>query len=218
MYKLKVFASCDSSYFCEHARAWYFSAVEQGYTPIIEVVNPNNTVKNIVKKEQWNNIHYVKVSNPSKSYLCSNRFYSAEKYLTHEGLLITDIDCYFNYAMPPPQDDVGLFFRLNHPDHMKIAAGIVWYKGTEKSKQFARAVAANIKKLPDKWFVDQIALLLAFREYEGCINFFSFSHLHMDWEFNDGSYMWTGKGPRKYNNPIYLGKKQKYDNRSNNNA
>lgn len=29
----------------------------------------------------------------------------------------------------------------------------------------------------------------------------------MDWEFVEGSTIWTGKGPRKYENTIYVNKK-----------
>ena len=33
----------------------------------------------------------------------------------------------------------------------------------------------------------------------------------MDWEFVEGSTIWTGKGPRKYDNPTYVAKKAEFD-------
>ena len=208
---MRVFASCDSSYFHEHADAWYYSALKCGYTPIIEVVNADDKVKEIVEERKWNHVYYVEVENPSKSYLCSNRFHSAHKYLTNDGLIITDIDCYFNHNMPTPVHDVGLFFRPHNPDHMKIAAGLVWYSGSDTSKEFASAVSDNINKLVDQWFVDQIALLLTFSQFKNKATFFNFTQQYMDWEFQEGTYMWTGKGPRKYENETYLSKKKEYE-------
>jgi hypothetical protein len=32
----------------------------------------------------------------------------------------------------------------------------------------------------------------------------------MDWEFIDGTTIWTGKGDRKYSNPKYLSMKKRY--------
>jgi hypothetical protein len=32
----------------------------------------------------------------------------------------------------------------------------------------------------------------------------------MDWEFREGTNIWTGKGPRKYDNPVYVGKKDQF--------
>jgi hypothetical protein len=33
----------------------------------------------------------------------------------------------------------------------------------------------------------------------------------MDWEFVEGTTIWTGKGPRKYDNPTYLAKKSFFE-------
>ena len=213
---MRVFASCDSAYFHEHAHAWYSSALKCLYTPIIEVVNPDEEVKRVVEENKWNHVYYVEVDNPSKSYLCSNRFHSAEKYLTEDGLLITDIDCYFNHNMPAPEADVGLFFRPGNPDHMKIAAGIVWYSGSDISKEFAQAVSHNITKLKDQWFVDQLGILYTFAQFQtlanqNSIKFYAFTQKHMDWEFQEGTYMWTGKGPRKHFNSTYVRRKKEIE-------
>lgn len=204
---MKVFASCDSAYFIEHAPAWYYSALKAGYTPVVEVVNPNDKVKKYVERRGLKNIHYIEVENPSKPFLCSNRFFSAEKYLDDKGLLITDIDCYFNGMPKAWTEDVGLYFRPENPDHMKIAAGIVWLSGSDVSREFIQHTGETIRNLADKWFVDQIALLMSWLVFRKKAKFFHFNSLHMDWEFNEGSYMWTGKGPRKYENETYLSRK-----------
>lgn len=209
----RVFASCDSAYFHEHAPAWYYSAERAGYTPVIEVVNADEKVKRYVERRGLKNIHYVEVENPSRAYLCSNRFHSAPKYITGSGLLITDIDCYFHAKCTPYDEDVGLFFRPENPDHMKIAAGIVWYSGSPVSIEFAKSASEHIKALPDQWFVDQVGLLLTYIKFKnrGDTSFFPFSQLQMDWEFKEGTYMWTGKGPRKHENKTYLNKKSEYE-------
>ena len=33
----------------------------------------------------------------------------------------------------------------------------------------------------------------------------------MDWEFLEGTIIWTGKGPRKYENKTYLEAKKKFN-------
>jgi hypothetical protein len=203
---VKVLASCDSTYFLEHHKAFYCSAVEAGLEPIINVINPTEEVKFL--GDQLTGIDYSYYKNPSKPFLASNRFIIAEEYLK-EGLLITDIDCFFNKKIPKISEDIGLFLRENNKfKGMKVAAGILWLSGNLKSRQFISAVRNKLLKRNMEWYVDQVAIYDTYLECRNNISVFKFTNTHMDWEFTENSYMWTGKGNRKYKNQTYLNRKR----------
>lgn len=126
---MKVLCSCDSRFFLAFYRSWFYSALKAGYTPILNVINPNPDVIRIVdtlRKERpecfnYGTIDYTfaeEVGDLAKQRLsrdmifyCCNRFYIAEKYLSSDGLLIADADGVFLRKLPPIEEDVGLFFR-----------------------------------------------------------------------------------------------------------
>lgn len=207
---MKVLASCDSSYFLEHYKAFYFSAIEAGMTPIINIVNPTKEVRLLA--QELSNIDYTYYDNPAKALLASNRFIIAKNYLDENGLLITDIDCFFNRKLPKIKKDIGLFLReQNSFEGMKVAAGIMWLSGNLKSKQFISSVKKKILESRMEWYVDQKAIYDVYLQYENKLSVFVFNNTHMDWEFTEQSYMWTGKGNRKYNNKIYLNRKRQHE-------
>ena len=90
---------------------------------------------------------------------------------------------------------------------MKVAAGAVYF--SLPGLQVASAVASKLRKAPLAWFADQIALSETFSQVDQ-LHTTRFSSRFMDWEFEDGTAIWTGKGPRKYENPRYVAKKQSY--------
>lgn len=208
---MNVFASCDSKYFLEHARAFYNSAKASGYRPIIEVVNPCK--KSLALAETMEDVFFSDNLKLNGAGLCSRRFHSATEVMERygPGLLITDIDCYFNSLIPVPEEFVGLFLRPGNPEHMAVAAGIVWLDGSRDSVEFMNNVSDKIHFMPSEWYVDQIALVRTYKEWQNKKKFFCFTNKHMDWEFNEGTFMWTGKGPRKHRNIKYVTRKQEME-------
>ena len=206
---MKVLASCDSKYFLDHHKAFYNSALKNEYEPYIHVINPTEEVKTISKN--LINISFETVENPTKVYFSCNRFLVLHNFIKPIGVLVTDIDCYFNKPMPLIEQDVGIFLREyeNYPG-MKVAAGILWIKDTEKGLLFADTFINNLKNEKQQWYADQYALYKTYNELKDTLSFFYFDNNFMDWEFKDDSYMWTGKGDRKYKNTIYLNKKNEY--------
>ena len=63
-----------------------------------------------------------------------------------------------------------------------------------------------------RWFVDQVALYEQYIEegWDKRSDFIDFGANVMDWQFLPDSYIWTGKGDRKYNNTTYVNKKVEF--------
>lgn len=208
---MRVLASCDSKYFREHHKAFYASALSCGYTPLIDIINPDQDLYDKYKDSE--NIRFTLSEKNNATFYASNRFFIAREVLEEyeEGILVTDIDCFFNKKLKTPEQDIGLFFRNDSRIHAKLAVGIVWYGYTEKSLDFASLTADFIRKEPERWFADQIGVYKAYEAMQKDLSVFKFTNVHMDWEFTKDSYMWTGKGPRKYKNSTYLNRKRELE-------
>ena len=76
---------------------------------------------------------------------------------------------------------------------------------------FAVSVANRIRQGPIAWFLDQVAISETYESMKDRYSYQYFDAKFMDWEFKDGTTIWTGKGPRKYDNPTYVAKKQYFD-------
>jgi hypothetical protein len=211
---VRVLASCDSSYFKEHAKAFAISAKLAGYDPIIVLVNPDESCEELIKELNFCTISKKYSNKTSPTFYACSRFLYAPDWISPDGILITDIDCYFNNLLPTPEEDIGLFFRDDPRLHAKLAVGIVWYNNNERAKKFADIARSCIEQEPEKWFADQIGMYKAYDIMKDNISVFKFTLDHMDWTFRPQSYMWTGKGPRKYKDPNYLTKKEWYENSS----
>jgi hypothetical protein len=77
--------------------------------------------------------------------------------------------------------------------------------------EFALNVANRIRQGPITWFLDQVAISETYQNMKDRYNYHYFDSKFMDWEFVEGSTIWTGKGPRKYDNPTYVAKKAEFD-------
>jgi hypothetical protein len=152
------------------------------------------------------------------AYAC-DRFLTAGIVLEHheEDLLIIDTDCLvMQHIEPITHDQVGLFLREPLPgvqgwetQGTRVAAGAVFI--SRSAAPFLESVAERIRKGPVKWFLDQVALNEAYQEHIADYRFRYFDAQFMDWEFVEGTTIWTGKGPRKYDNPTYLAKKSFFE-------
>ena len=93
---------------------------------------------------------------------------------------------------------------------------------TKKSQPFAHEVAQALSTNDLIWFVDQVALWSCYKKHqlnpneEAPYKFKEFNSHEMDWEFVEGSTIWTGKGPRKYDNKTYVARQQYFRDQFNN--
>jgi hypothetical protein len=222
-----VFAACDSKYFMDHAGPFIYSADKHKFDIHIHVVNPTDDVLShaaLLSSTVSSRVTYTfndedldqLNSEQQRAYYACLRFQVAPHILKAcQKLLILDIDCLIVNDFEFPTLPVGYFPREPLPgtvgweaEGTKVAAGVVYYDSS--AQNVAEAVATTLSGLPLQWFNDQVALNHIFNQLpeEAC---YKFDSQFMDWEFLEGTTIWTGKGPRKYDNEDYLAAKKEYD-------
>lgn len=221
-----VFAACDSNYFMEHAGPFVYSADEHGFDVHIHVVNPTDKVLSYAAilastvqvrlTYTFHDIDLTPLGDNARAYYASTRFLVAPNILEACGkILILDIDCLIMKRFDFPSKPVGFYPRESLPgttgweaEGTKVAAGAVYF--SKEALIGASAVAQQLSELPFQWFNDQIALSRVLGSLpEAHVE--HFDSQFMDWEFEEGTAIWTGKGPRKYENATYVAEKHKYD-------
>ena len=223
-----VFAACDSNYFKKFAPAFLASiAKNTKLNAHVHVINPDDEVLALacyLNSMVSNEVTYTFSDSDLSQYnqeqkralYASLRFLVAPLILQHAGeMLILDIDCMvmenFNY---PKDYKVGYFPRKPlegtvgwEQEGTKVAAGCVYFH--KDAMNVCNAVGETLGGLELRWFNDQIALNHVFSQLpeEVC---WKYDWTFMDWEFKEGTIIWTGKGPRKYDNPKYVNKQNEY--------
>lgn len=215
-----IFAACDSKYFIDHAVPFITSSSQAGFNTHVHVINPNEDVHKMaisINKVTENTVTYSfeerdvspLESEQERAYYACLRFMTLPTLLeTADNVLTLDIDCMVMNNFEFPKTPLAYFPRPNETsEEMKVAAGAVFI--TNDAMNVAVGIAETIGNLPLKWFVDQIALSHIFNQIPA-EHVTEFDSGFMDWEFVDGTSIWTGKGPRKYDNKTYLAKKNEF--------
>ena len=221
------FSACDAKYFKKFAPAFVSSIGENSSTNIhIHVMNPDDEVFALacyLNSRVSQHVTYTfedadlsQYNDEQKRALyASLRFLVAPFLLSHaDQLLILDIDCMVmkNFDFPPYP--IGYFPREPLPgtvgweaEGTKCAAGCVFFD--RSALNICEAISKTLDGLELKWFNDQIALNHVMTQVpEDFVH--KFDSEFMDWEFKEGTAIWTGKGPRKYNNVRYVEMQNKY--------
>ena len=230
-----IFASCDEKYFYDHAPALIASCCHSENSLHIHIVNPSDEVwaDTVIFKEkaevinpnisltisgEVNNSELLK-ENPRTYYAC-NRFIMLPTFLQQfKRMLVVDIDCFLMKHIDFDtfeNADIGIFLREPLPNmglQTSVAAGAFY--ASVKGMAFAESLSQTLLRSNMDWFVDQIALWQLYQHFKDNkeIKFMDLGAFRdhdksfMDWEFVEGSTIWTGKGPRKYENTIYVNKK-----------
>lgn len=172
----------------------------------------------------------------ARTYFACSRFLVSpslmESAVDVSGILLSDIDSLFMRRILHELEgvyDLGIFTREPLPgtvgweaEGTKVAAGVFFFN--RDTLWIAESVRDNIRKEIAagnlNWFLDQVTLSKTFKsamEYiekypQGSVpNIKKFTNQDMDWEFKEGTSIWTGKGPRKYDNPTYLAQKRYFE-------
>ena len=234
---MKLFASCDSVYLRAHAPALVASAACADNSIHINVCGASgddtNFLDNLSSKYHkiagWPSSNFTwsvssewsdcKTAEEKRTMYACDRFLTAKMILEghKENLLIIDTDCLImNHIIDIDDDQIGLFLREPLPGTQgwenagsRVAAGAVFI--SQDAAPFLEAVAQRIKQGPIAWFLDQVAINEAYQEYMGDYRYKYFDKQFMDWEFVEGTTIWTGKGPRKYENETDLAKKSVFE-------
>lgn len=229
--KFTTLVSCDSVYLHDHAPAFAASAAVYNNQSHIHIINPEaddltfayklrdnmtRITKNALLTISHENTDLSALSKEERrTYYACNRFLLADELfnLNSGSLFITDVDSIFMAHIEEPNAQLGLFLRESIPNTIdweqegtKVAAGAVYYN--KSIAWFAKKVADIIRNNELRWFLDQMAINSVYRKYKHEITeFHQFTSQFLDWEFADGTSIWTGKGPRKFDNPRYVSQK-----------
>jgi hypothetical protein len=221
------FAACDANYFKKFAPAFVSSIGANSSTNIhIHVINPDDEVFALacyLNSRVSQHVTYTfedrdlsQYSDEQKRALyASLRFLIAPFILSHaDQLLILDIDCLVMKTFDFPAYPVGYFPREPLPgtvgweaEGTKCAAGCVFLD--KSALNVANAISETLGGLELRWFNDQIALNHVMNQVPKDF-VHKFDGEFMDWEFKEGTAIWTGKGPRKYENAKYVEMQNKY--------
>ena len=219
-----VYAACDKEYFKSHAPSLIYSLNDIGKDIHIHICEPDPTVLNmeaVLKKDidvkmtcSYNDIGATPID--VRAYYSCLRFMMLPNLLQHaDAMMIVDVDCVFMNNFEWPTTDTGYFPRKSldgtigwEAQGTKVAAGCVYL--TNNAISVATAINERISKGPMRWFIDQIALSEVFARVDEK-DITKFDGNFMDWEFLEGTVIWTGKGPRKYENKTYLEAKKKFN-------
>jgi hypothetical protein len=99
--------------------------------------------------------------------------------------------------------DVAIRLRLdNRKIKFKLLAGGIYIQHNTTSLSFLRQLAKRLHH-NNRWFADQIALYHSLRRTRG-LRISDLNQNYFDWEFEDQSLIWTGKGDRKFSSEKYL--------------
>ena len=221
-----IMASCDGKYLHDHAKGLVSSCAIAKNNVHIHVTNPRDKEHRYldylkagysmmnpegIMTTSYDTIDISKHNDKQKKtfYAC-NRFIVAPE-IVKSDVLILDVDCYLMEHIDLLDCDVGLFLRNDNAYKEwggiagKVAAGAVFVK--KEHIDFLNYVKDFITNNKLDWFVDQVALYKAYKEFSHK-NYYKFDNTFMDWDFKPNTKIWTGKGPRKSQNATY-GKKHK---------
>jgi len=221
-----VFAACDFHYFKEHAPSFIYSCNDAGKDVHVHVVGADQETFNIANilntdtdvKTTFSYSDDENMGRGQRTYYACLRFLVMPILLPYAKKIMTlDIDCMVMKDFEWPEQPAGYFPRkplegTNEWENRgtRVAAGAVYMD--ERAMPLADAVSKRIQQGPWQWFLDQIALSECFDAVSDSENQIAkFDTQFMDWEFIEGTTIWTGKGPRKYDNPTYVAKKDEFN-------
>lgn len=219
-----VFAACDFNYFKEHGPSFVYSCNDVGKDVHVHITEPNQDtfdIANILNTDTdvrctFSYNEREEMGAGQRTYYACLRFLVLPLLLQHAKKVMTlDVDCMVMKDFDWPDKPAGYFPREPiagttgwENQGTRVAAGAVYMD--DRALPLAQAVAERINQGPWQWFLDQIALSESFARVDQS-ELERFDSQFMDWEFKEGTTIWTGKGPRKYDNPVYVQKKNEFN-------
>jgi len=223
-----IFGACDSQYFIDFGLSFVYSSLSSHNCTHIHIVNPTSEVGSLLDniKKQHNlftfsshNIDFSSMNDEQiRGYYISMRFFIIPHLFEIDKnikLLVLDIDSIVKKTIKMPKESLGIFLREHNANiEFKIAAGILYV--TYERISFINKVISNISNYQKnnqlRWYVDQRALYLAYKELENKNDIYCFTQEYCSWQWHKNAYVWTGKGERKFRDKIFLESKKYFDN------
>jgi hypothetical protein len=108
-----------------------------------------------------------------------------------------------------------MLLRYDERPHVTVAAGALALSPTAGAAKFIDQVSALIRPVLEAgeaaWFLDQIVLGHVHRNLaDGEVQVSLLERIYLDWFFQDESLIWTGKGPRKFEDEKYKSELARY--------
>jgi hypothetical protein len=217
-----VFACCDPIYLKEHGEAFAKSAIKNGETPWIHILCDEETKQEILNQNSFDwhigcHFSFSDIEPKDRMMYACSRFIVATDIIRQDNvseMLIVDIDGFLR--KPIDWDDFkncdySIFTRDPLPgtvgwenEGTHVAAGAMYLRKSGYSfiDTVAHNLMENIKKHGCIWFMDQVILWKVHQNIKN-LKFVQMPSKYIDWEFNEDSIIWSGKGNRK-NQKNYL--------------
>jgi hypothetical protein len=148
-----------------------------------------------------------------KAGFCVNLRARAIHALLVEGtgrVLFMDADCLIRRDLTAlirmmDESDILIHKRPQASEFMRVCAAVIGVTRNARSLLFFERLIARIDQIGNRlFFADQLAFHLTAVESGPDITITHLPSEYIDWEFKADSFIWTGKGQRKYNNEAYL--------------
>ncbi len=107
--------------------------------------------------------------------------------------------------------DVVMFHRPERDLHMRFAAGVIGIRHSRASCDLLRKWMEKLESKTPEWFDDQRFLWDAFSEVGESLKFEQLPKEYIDWKFQTNTYIWVGKGKRKFENKLYTMEEAYYE-------
>lgn len=222
---LVVFIGCDNAFFLEFGIILAFSV--QKYSPgvklHIHVFNPDESFDHIVgvlmvglRKLSWtitfDHPPYLEDMDDRRIYYANARFvrFSQICHAVSTTYFLLDADSIVRGSLLGLLDlartnDIVIRRRMREdPAKQLMAGGIVvspTLRGREFTARIANEIQENISSGAAYWSMDQITISSVFQQMKKEENVLKVGELplsYLDWNFDDKSQIWTGKGDSKY--------------------
>jgi len=154
-----------------------------------------------------------------KAGYCVNRRGRAILDLLNAGcrrVLFVDADTIVRRDLGPlceliDRHDLVIHKRPEAPEFMRVAGGVIGVRPTDAAIEFFTRAVARIDAIGNrKFFSDQLAFHLTIEELAGRVGVGHLPKKFIDWDFDEQSFIWVGKGRRKHENPQYLAEERSY--------
>jgi hypothetical protein len=107
--------------------------------------------------------------------------------------------------------DLVIHKRPEAAEYMRVAGGVIGVRPTDAAIEFFTRAVARIDAIGNrKFFSDQLAFHLTIEELEGRVCVGHLPKTYIDWDFDEQSFIWAGKGRRKHDNARYLAEERNY--------
>ncbi|MEP5764928.1 MAG: hypothetical protein ABJ308_10045 [Halieaceae bacterium] len=227
-----IFSACDSDYL-EYAIPLIRSleVFSPGLTFLLHIVNPNpNAIERVLtlQKELQDTCIGLSIEridltmlsrDERRTYFAMARFVRLKEILTTEGppifcidadsLIVNSIDDDFS---DKEDVDISLVIRdrrvTSTLDPLSVAVGSIWLNPTEQTLKLIIDVADDLISAfaagDIYWFIDQEIFGHRILDPNRKIRAYNIKRKFADWDFSEGSILWSGKGDRKNFDLRYL--------------